>query len=421
MDVRFSNIRHLRVFLEVARCHSISVAAGRTHLSQPAVTQAISKLESDLGVALFQRKNIGFHVTGIGAKFALRVERALKQLQTGAKASHRFENGKKRHGFTHFDELVTAAQLRALVAVGETLSYSVAGREIGLSQPSVHRSVSNLENLSGLNLFKRISTGMEPTLAGQALIKHTKLAHSEVQQGLNEISEYLGQDATVIIVGSLPLARTHILPMAVHAMIESTSNVQVRVVDGPYAELLRGLRTGEIDCLIGALRDPLPAEDIVQETLFMDPLAIVASSDHPLVQKDNVTIEETLEYPWVAPPKVTPGGAYLFETLQIQNLPQTPVRAVSSSLVFLRGLMAQDHYLTIISRHQIQQEFEQGLMVPLSIDLKDSERPIGITLRHDWRPTSTQSRFLEYLRKFGVQASIDQNTTIEKTNIGPSV
>ncbi len=406
MDAKFPNIRHLRVFLEISRNHSISIAADKVRLSQPAVTQAISKLETNLGVALFQRKNVGFHTTEIGSEFVQRVERALGQLRQGAKLCARAEKGAGARGFSNFDELVTSAQLRALVAVGQTLSYSVAARKIGLSQPSVHRSVSNFEDLSGLKLFRRTSSGVEPTPAGHILIKHTKLAYSEVQQGLNEISEFQGRDSTVFIIGSLPLARTHILPLATHAMIQNTDDVQIRIVDGPYSELLRGLRNGDIDCMIGALRDPAPADDVVQETLFSDPLTIVAGCNHPLLKKENVTLQDTLDYPWAAAPKSTPGGSYLFDTLQIQDLPRTPVRVVTSSLVFLRGLLSQGDYLTIISQHQIKEEIKQGILVPLPIPLKNRERPIGITLRKDWQPTSTQSRFLRVLREIGDQVQV---------------
>lgn len=38
MDVKFPNTRQLRVFLEVANSHSIAIAAGKSHLSQPVVT-----------------------------------------------------------------------------------------------------------------------------------------------------------------------------------------------------------------------------------------------------------------------------------------------------------------------------------------------------------------------------------------------
>ncbi len=401
MDVKFLNIRHLRVFLEVARCHSISLAAGKTHLSQPAVTQAVSKLEADLKVALFERRKLGFYTTEIGRKFVARVERALQFLHTGARQSYRHKGDQKSRGFSNFDELVTAAQLRALVAVGEAHSYSVAGRQIGLSQPSVHRSVSNLENLAGLEFFQRTSSGIDPTPAGRAFIFHTKLAYAEIRQGLSEIAEFLGRDTTEINLGSLPLARSRLLPTAVHAMIDSSERVQVRIVDGPYLELLRGLRNGDLDCMVGALRDPLPAEDIVQETLFEDPLQIVAGSNHPLVKKESVTIEDTLKFPWAAAPKGTPGGTYLFDTLKIDSLKETPVRVVSSSLVFLRGLLSKGEYLTVISKQQIEDEVQRGSLVPLPVPLQNNSRPIGLTTRRNWHPTATQEKFIELLRKYG--------------------
>ena len=46
MQFAIPNLRHLRVFLEVARHRSISKAAPRVFLSQPAITQAIGKLET---------------------------------------------------------------------------------------------------------------------------------------------------------------------------------------------------------------------------------------------------------------------------------------------------------------------------------------------------------------------------------------
>ena len=62
------------------------------------------------------------------------------------------------------------------------------------------------------------------------------------------------------------------------------------------------------------------------------------------------------------------------------------------SLIFLRGLLAQGDYLTIISQHQVSEEIDLGTLVHLNIPPKNSERPIGLTLRKDWQPTATQSQ-----------------------------
>jgi len=415
MRLELPNFRHLRVFREVAHCHSVSLAAERAHLSQPAVTQAVAKLEGDLTVPLFERRRDGMFVTEIGARFLARVERALDHLQTGAREATRIGHRQKGRGFTDFDRLLTAAQLRALVAVSEAKNFSMAARNIGISQPSIHRAARNLERLSGLKLFESAHEGISLTPAAHMLAQRTKLALAELQQGHDEVDDYLGRDSTHIAVGALPLARTHILPAAINLMVRASERVQIRAVDGRYDELLQGVRQGDLDLLIGALRDPPPVDDIVQEYLFDDPLAIVAGPQHPLAKKKNVTIADVLRFPWVAPPKTTPAGSYLYDTLHIQDLPQTPVRVVSSSLVLVRGLLTTGDYITIISLNQIRHEYEQGVLVPLPVELADSARAIGLTYRRDWRPTRTQQQFLDFLREvsrqtYGDRAALSNNS-----------
>lgn len=393
------NIRHLRVFQEVAQCNSVSTAAERAHLSQPAVTQAVAKLEKELSVPLFERRRDGMFVTGIGAKFLARVERALDHLQIGAREAARLGTRQKGRGFSDFDRLLTSAQLRALVAVSEANNFSMAARRIGISQPSIHRAARNLERLSGLKLFGSAHEGISLTPAAQVLAQRTKLALAELRQAFDEVDDFLGRDSTHIVVGALPLVRTFILPTAIDRMVRNSQRVQIRAVDGRYTELLHGVRHGEIDFLVGALRDPPPVDDIVQERLFDDPLAIVAGPQHPLAGRKSVSIDDVLRYPWVAPPKTTPAGSYLYDTLRIQDQAETPVRVVSSSLVLVRGLLMTGDYITIISLNQIRHEYEHGILVPLPIELADSARAIGLTYRRDWRPTKTQQQFLGYLRE----------------------
>lgn len=397
--MQMPNIRHLRVFCEVARCHSVSMAAEREHLSQPAVTQAISGLEKDLGVTLFERRADGMHATSIGEIYFNRAETALAFLKTGAEEAVRLGHRQRGRGFSGFHRLLTVAQLRALTAMSRARNFTIAAHNIGLSQPSIHRAARNLEKLCGMSLFVSAPEGITLTSAAQTLAQHANLAFAELQQGYDEVQVFLGQDSSRIVVGSLPLPRTYILPRAIDAMIKSTQAVQIRVVDGPYDELLNRLRNGDIDLLIGALRDPVPINDVEQIALFNDPLAIVVGKNHPLAGQENLTIEETLSYPWVAPLRTTPAGAYLFDTLKIGDMEQTPVRVVTSSLVLVRELLMSGDYITIISLHQIRHEREFDLLVPLAVRLENSERDIGITVRRGWRPTPAQAKFIEFIKK----------------------
>ena len=74
------NLRHLRVFLAVAEGGSVTRAAAAGLVSQPAVTQAIAKLESQAGTALFRRTRQGLFPTEAGRLFQHRAARALARL-----------------------------------------------------------------------------------------------------------------------------------------------------------------------------------------------------------------------------------------------------------------------------------------------------------------------------------------------------
>ena len=73
------NLELYRVFYTVAKCGSLTKAAEELYISQPAVSQAIKQLESQLGGKLFNRTHKGMELSETGGKqiFAT-VEKALK-------------------------------------------------------------------------------------------------------------------------------------------------------------------------------------------------------------------------------------------------------------------------------------------------------------------------------------------------------
>jgi DNA-binding transcriptional LysR family regulator len=61
--------KEVEIFLEVARTGSMSVAAPRFNLNQPAISKALKKLESDLKQVLFSRSRNGVTLTQAGIEF----------------------------------------------------------------------------------------------------------------------------------------------------------------------------------------------------------------------------------------------------------------------------------------------------------------------------------------------------------------
>ncbi|NOZ33159.1 MAG: LysR family transcriptional regulator [Alphaproteobacteria bacterium] len=395
------NLRHLRVLCAVAEHASISKAASRVHLSQPAITQALAKLERIVGARLFDRSGNGMFLNTPGEIFVFRARRALALIEEGARQAIRAgaKGGTRR--YSSFDGGITSAQLRALVAVVEAGNFSLAARAIGISQPSLHRTARDLERLAGVSFFIRANLGIEVTVSARTLARKGRLAFGELEQGFAEIQSWQGRDTGRIVIGTMPLARTTILPRAINELLRARPDVDISVIDGPYDDLLHGLRHGEIDLLTGALRKPIPIGDVVQETLFEDPLVIVGRHGHPLCDRPGLSMSDLARFPWAIPRAGTPTREF-FERMFARSGMAPPGHVIeASSLVLIRGLLLGSDRLTLMSAHQMDPEKGPGMLARMPFSLHGTRRKIGVTFRRDWRPTATQTRFLDLLRQEG--------------------
>ena len=109
-----------------------------------------------------------------------------------------------------------------------------------------------------------------------------------------------------IWIGSLPLGRTRIVPQAVTCLLLRYPDVKVRIIDGAYDDLLTALRHGQIDILFGALREPLPTGDIMQEAIFTEPLSLIVRAGHPILSNPRFDAQSLSRLDWVLPREGTP-------------------------------------------------------------------------------------------------------------------
>ena len=77
-------IHQIRYFLAVADTLNFTKAAERCHVTQPALTRAIQKLEEELGGPLLRRERSLTHLTDLGRMMVPHLERVLADdLATG--------------------------------------------------------------------------------------------------------------------------------------------------------------------------------------------------------------------------------------------------------------------------------------------------------------------------------------------------
>lgn len=373
---RLPNIRHLAALAATVEHGTVTEAARAINLTQPALTQAIARLEADLDCRLFRREPDGMKPTEPALLLAERARAALQLI------------GSLR---------VTSTQIRAYIALARTGSYSAAAQLVGVSAASLHRAVADLSLALGERLVERRGRYLAMTGKGDMRARNFNLAQAELRAGMAEVAVWTGKAGGRVVIGAMPLSRARWLPQAILQFSKQHPQVEIAVLEGSYAELAGPLRDGEIDLLLGALRLDESADDLVQQLLFTDRPQVVMRSGHPVALGKGSSLEALRGYPWVLPSKGTPLRKYWEGMIASNNSPEPKVHIECGSVLTIRELLLESDMLSLLSHDQLRVEVEGGLIVAIPPPIEVA-RAIGITTRRDWKPTASQRAMHAILR-----------------------
>jgi LysR family transcriptional regulator, regulator for genes of the gallate degradation pathway len=373
------NLRHLRALASIKRLGSISAAAQEINISQPAITQALAKLERQFDQPLFDRRSDGMIPCPPTLLLTPRIDAAIAHI-----ASAR----------------VTMAGLRALIALADAGSYARAAAATGLAQPSLHRAITDLSIGLNRTLVERRGKGIAFTDAGRRTVRAFRLACAELDAGLVDIAALAGHETGKISIGAMPLSRARLLPAAVTAFHRRFPDVAISIVEGSWHELIDPLRDGTLDCLVGALRDSALGDDVVQQRLMEDHPIIIGRKAHPLASFGSVIGAETLaRFPWVMPGLETPLRRQWDRLFTEANLALPDVPIECGSVITIRQILMNSDFLTLLSRDQVAVELEAGWLTQIATTPDWLTRTIGTTIRTKWRPTALQAAFMAILEE----------------------
>lgn len=391
------NLRHLRIFETVARLESVSAASEEVHLSQPAVSQAIAKLEQFFKAPLFTRRRSGSYPTEAGSIIKFRAQRLFSQIEQAIQELlGRFASAEPSAAHLAAAK-ITGGHISVLIRVAEEGGFEPAAYAIGISPASLHRTARDLERVLRRSIFQRTAHGVKTTDSGSELARRFKLATLEIDYATEQIEALQGTTRSRISIGVPPMGNSLLLASIINDLLLDYPDSKVVVTERPYDVLLHALRSGDIDVLYGMLRCPDWVTDISEQPFFIDPYCVVVRQNHPLTRRLKVTAADLSLYDWVTPGKNSPRRR-VFEQIfaKCEQDPTTTIETASLT-THLSALCCSDR-IGLLKREEIQLHERLGLLSVLPFEVPSPSRPSGITTRANWHPTPLQQRLLEIIR-----------------------
>ena len=198
-------------------------------------------------------------------------------------------------------------QLRQVIALAEHGSFVRAAAALHISQPALSRSIQNLEQGFGSELFQRSSVGVVPTDIGRLYVERARELLRLADELDSEAVTHGALRAGRVAVGGGPFPTESFLGSAAARFIEKFPRVSVQLHAHDWDDLLRKLRSRELDFFV-AESSTLQREPDLEVAPMPSRHAVyfVARAGHPLASGQSVTAADTFAWPFATPGRIPP-------------------------------------------------------------------------------------------------------------------
>ena len=231
---------------------------------------------------------------------------------------------------------MTLNQIRNVVAIAERGSLRSAARLLGVTQPSITRSIRELEHELGVTLFERKATGMTLTVMGKALVRRGTSIQNEIRRVHSEIEQLKGNRVGSVSIGLSTASHIALLPRVIGPFEKRYPRVKLRISEGLFPTMERDLIDGVMDFYVGPLAGVGQPPELIIEQLFTNRRLVFARRGHPLAGAKS--LRELTGARWVADALTMVGGDELVALFAEYGAP--PPEVAVSGQTSLSTIMA---------------------------------------------------------------------------------
>lgn len=244
--------------------------------------------------------------------------------------------------------------LRCFIAVAEELHFARAAERLHIEQSPLSRTIKELEEDLGEQLFVRTSRSTRLTRAGKLFLEHVPRIFTALEQARDSVKAaangFHGQLRIALSDGITPSR----LPTLLALCRQEEPEVEIRLFEVPLSQQIKGLHDDLYD--VGFAQSDEVGDGIAVEPIWSDPLMVAVPARHPLLKHKRIPLDEVLRYPLVlCDPQVCEGHARQVERVlrRAEQEPMIAERVASCDLMmalvsagFALGLAGAPHIVS---------------------------------------------------------------------------
>ena len=274
-------------------------------------------------------------------------------------------------------------QLLLLIALDDHRNIHRAAEELHMTQPAASKQIKDLEEMLDVRLFDRLPRGMEPTMFGETMIRHARMALTSLALAHDDILALKAGLAGQVEVGVIMTPAMALLPRAIAKVKQTAPMLRIGAVLENSNILLDRLQHGMLDFMIGRILEKEYSAGLIYEELTEEPACAVVRVGHPMLAVKKLELKDIAQQAWILPPN----GSILrhrFDMMFRRAGLATPVNVVdTTALLLITALLQNTDSLHVMPTEVAQYYASLKVLAILPIELPCKMDAFGIIRQQD--------------------------------------
>lgn len=256
-------------------------------------------------------------------------------------------------------------QLRTLLAIADTRSFTRAAERVHLTQAAVSAQIKALEAETGVPLFARVNKKVFLTEAGEILVQHAERllkAHDEALLALKELGE--AETGRLRIGTASTMASNDMLPAILAELKRAYPKAQVTVRRATSTDIVAQILQNDLD--IGLVSLPVEASNIRAEVLQRDRLVAIMQPAHALAHQRSISPGQLAAEPLILGEQ---GGntRRLIDLFLAKSSVRPEVTMELGSMMSIKRMVEHGLGLSLVPRSAVREEIKAGTLIALPV------------------------------------------------------
>ena len=265
----------------------------------------------------------------------------------------------------HLIRHATLRQFQVFEAIYRLGSFTRASEELFLTQPTVSMQVKKLADAIGLPLFEHVGRNVEPTQAGEELYDACRSMFATLANLEMKVADLQGLKCGRLRMGVITTAK-YLAPEMLGEFSHIYPGIELALKVTNRDSIIERMLSNEDDLYIMG-QTPQGEPELESYSFAPNPLVVMASRNHPLVGKKNISMEEIAKEPFIIR---EPGSGIRDATFKAFHakglLPK--VRMELGSNEAIKHAIAGELGLSVLSLHTLSLEGTDGPVAILDVE-----------------------------------------------------